>query len=75
MHDVYGLTPVYPAPASKNAHALRALLSLDLRVIAEDLEDRKHQEGITRGIGVLDAFDQSACGGIGGCVEGLLGIC
>lgn len=47
MHDDYGLTLVHLAPASKIAHVLRALLSLDLRVITEDLEDRKNQDGIT----------------------------
>jgi len=47
MRDVYGLTPVHIAAASDNAHALRTLLSLDPRGIAEDLKDRKNQDGIT----------------------------
>ena len=74
MRDIYRLTLVHIAPASENAHALCALLSVDPQVIPGDLKGRKNQDGITRGIGVLDAFDERAYGDIGRCVEGLFGI-
>jgi hypothetical protein len=47
MRDIHGLTSVHVAAASENAHALRALSSLDPHRIAEDLKDRKNKDGIT----------------------------
>ena len=47
MRDIHGLMPVHVAAASENAHALRALLSLDPDRIAEDLKDKKNKDGIT----------------------------
>lgn len=76
MHDIYGLTPVYIALASENAHALRVLLSLDLRVTVEDLEDRKNQDSIIALEGLESSMrSMRVYGDIGGWVEGLLGIC
>ena len=76
MHDVYGLTPVYIALASKNAHALCAFLSLDLQVTIEDLEDRKNQDSIIALEGLESSMrSMRVYRDIGGWVEGLLDIC
>jgi len=47
MRDIYRLTLVHIAPASENAHALCALLSVDPQVIPGDLKGKKNQDGIT----------------------------
>jgi hypothetical protein len=45
--DIHGITQVHVAAAKENAHALRALLSLNSSGIAEDMKDRKNKDGIT----------------------------
>jgi ankyrin repeat protein len=55
MRDIHGLTPVHIAAASENAHALRALLSLDPHRIAEDLKEQGRYNP-SRRIGDLDAL-------------------
>jgi len=47
MLNIHGLPPVHIATASENVLALRTMLCLDPRGIAENLKDRKNKDGIT----------------------------
>jgi hypothetical protein len=69
MHDIHGLTPVHVAAASENAHALRALLSLDPHGIAEDLKDRKNKDGLTPLEGLETSMRSTR-----ECMETLVGV-
>lgn len=72
--DIHGLTPVHVAAASENAHALHVLLSLDASGIADDLRDRKNEDGITP-LGGLESSMRSTREAMETlmCVKGLLG--